>query len=402
MVLAWRIARRYLFSKRSTNAIHVITGIAVFGIAVGAGALLLVLSVFNGFEDLITGMYNSFNPDLKVVAEKGKTFQADANLMRQLYAMEGVEAVSATLEEVAFFEYKDNQDFGTLKGVDTNYRQVSRVDSMVREGMYKIMEEDRFYAVLGLGMRNKLNVNVDDVFSPVTVYMPRRGQVGSFEQPFRKRFMYPSGTFVIQQEYDNKYVITDLNLVRELLGYADEVSALEIRATAPRKVQDKIEALMGEGFVVKNRFEQEETFMRLMQVEKWMSFAIVSLMMLLVSFNLVGALWMMVLEKQGDIAVLRSMGGNGDLVRNVFLLEGMMLSGLGVLLGFGIAGVIYVLQKQFGLVSIPGNLVIDSYPISMRPGDLPVVALTVMSIGMLAAIPPALRAMKVPALIREE
>lgn len=158
---------------------------------------------------------------------------------------------------------------------------------------------------------------------------------------------------------------------------------------------------MGEGFVVKNRFEQEETFMRLMQVEKWMSFAIVSLMMLLVSFNLVGALWMMVLEKQGDIAVLRSMGGNGDLVRSIFLLEGMMLSGLGVLLGFGLAGLIYILQKQFGLVSIPGNLVIDSYPISMRPGDLPVVALTVMSIGMLAAIPPALRAMKVPALIRE-
>jgi lipoprotein-releasing system permease protein len=402
MSLAWRIARRYLFSKRSTNAIHVITGIAVFGIAVGAGALLLVLSVFNGFEDLITGMYNSFNPDLKVIAAQGKTFRADEALLQRLRRVEGVEAVSATLEEVAFFEYKDNQDFGTLKGVDTNYQRVSRVDSMVREGSYQLSAEDRYYAVLGLGMRNKLNVNVDDVFSTMAVYMPKRGQVGGFEQPFRKRFMYPSGTFVIQQEYDNKYVITDLSLARALLGYEDEVSALEIKADYPMKVQARIADLLGEGYVIKNRFEQEETFMRLMRVEKWMSFAIVSLMMLLVSFNLVGALWMMVLEKQGDIAVLRSMGANGTMVRNIFLLEGMLLSGLGVALGFMLAGGLYWLQKQFGLVAIPGNLVIDSYPISMRSGDLPVVALTVMSIGMLAALPPALRAMKVPALIRED
>ena len=405
MALAWRIARRYLFSKRSTNAIHIITGIAVFGIAVGAAALLLVLSVFNGFEDLITGMYNSFNPDLKITPTQGKTFPADPAFLSRIRAVPGVKDISCTLEEVAFFEYKNSQDFGTLKGVDTNYIKVSSVDSMVREGVFRLEQEDRSYAVLGLGMRNKLNVNVDDVFSPLAVYMPKRKETAALEQAFRKRFVYPAGTFVIQQEFDNQYIITNLEAARELLGYEDEVSALEIRLEAgatPQSVQSVISTQLGPEFTVKNRYQQEETFMRLMQVEKWMSFAIVSLMMLMVSFNLIGALWMIVLEKQPDISILKSMGGTDRLVRNIFLLEGILLCIIGIVAGFLLSGGIYVAQKQLGIVSIPGNLVIDSYPISMRFSDLPVVAATVLGIGLLASLPPALRAVRVPALMREE
>ncbi|MBE2207125.1 MAG: ABC transporter permease [Saprospiraceae bacterium] len=405
MALAWRIARRYLFSKRSTNAIHIITGIAVFGIAVGAAALLLVLSVFNGFEDLITGMYNSFNPDLKITPAQGKTFPADSAFLSRIRAVPGVKDISCTLEEVAFFEYKNSQDFGTLKGVDADYTKVSSVDSMVREGIFRLQQEDRSYAVLGLGMRNKLNVNVDDVFSPLAVYMPKRKETAALEQAFRKRFIYPAGTFVIQQEFDNQYIITNLEAARDLLGYEEEVSALEIKVNAgaaPQSVQGAVAALLGPEFVVKNRYQQEETFMRLMQVEKWMSFAIVSLMMLMVSFNLIGALWMIVLEKQPDISILKSMGGTDRLVRNIFLLEGILLCIIGIVAGFLLSGGIYVAQKQLGIVSIPGNLVIDSYPISMRFSDLPVVAATVLGIGLLASLPPALRAVRVPALMREE
>ncbi len=404
-MLAWRIARRYLFSKRSTNAIHIITGIAVFGIAVGAAALLLVLSVFNGFEDLITGMYNSFNPDLKILPAQGKTFTADSTLLNRVRAVPGVAYVSCTLEEVAFFEYKSSQDFGTLKGVDSNYIKVSRVDSTVREGSYILEKDGATFAVLGLGMRNKLNVNVDDVFSLLAVYMPKRQETAMLEQQFRKRLMYPSGTFVIQQEFDNKYVITTLQAARELLGYEEEVSALELKIVpgfGVSSVQHAVQNLLGTAYTVKNRFQQEETFMRLMQVEKWLSFAIVSLMMLMVSFNLIGALWMIVLEKQPDIAILKSMGATDRMVRNVFLLEGLFLCLIGVGVGVAIAVAVYVVQKTWGIVSIPGNLVIDSYPISMRFGDLPIVAATVLAIGILASLPPAMRAMRVPVLIREE
>ncbi len=405
MALAWRIARRYLFSRKSTNAIHIITGIAVFGVAVGAAALLLVLSVFNGFEDLITGMYNSFNPDLKVISVQGKTFQADSATLARLRMAPGIQYVSCTLEEVAFFEYKNSQDFGTLKGVDSNYIKVSRVDSMVREGGYALESDGRFYAVLGLGMRNKLNVNVDDVFAPLSVYMPKRQETAMLEQQFRKRLIYPAGTFVIQQEFDNKYVITDLKATRELLGYEEEVSALEMKVApgaSPALVQKAVQELMGPGFEVKNRFQQEETFMRLMQVEKWLSFAIVSLMMLMVSFNLIGALWMIVLEKQPDISILKSMGATDKLVRNIFLRQGLLLCIIGIGLGFALAAGVYAAQKYFGIVSIPGNLVIESYPISMRLSDLPVVAATVLGIGLLASLPPAMRAVRVPALFREE
>lgn len=407
MNLPLRIARRYLFAKKSTNAINLITGISVFGICVGTAALVLVLSVFNGFEDLITSMYSNFDPDVKVTPVEGKSFAVDSALIDRLRSIEGVEVVSETLEEIAFFEYKDNQDFGTLKGVDDNWQQVTRIDSTVREGEFALEKEGRQLAVLGLGMRNKLGVNVDDVFSSVSVYMPKREEVGMFEQQFRKRQVYPVGTFVIQQEFDNQYVITSLAFARQLLGMRDRVSALEIKlaGTTLSEQSGALEAIknvMGEGFQVENRFEQEETFLRLMQMEKWLSFAIVSLMMLLVSFNMVGALWMVVLEKKKDIAIMKSMGALDTTVRNIFLSEGFLLCLLGILSGFGLALLTYWLQVTFGIVRIPGNFVVDSYPISIRSIDFIVVAATVIIIGMLASIPPALRAMRVPSIIREE
>ncbi|MCO6477590.1 MAG: ABC transporter permease [Phaeodactylibacter sp.] len=409
MNLSLRIARRYLFAKKSTNAINIITGIAVFGIAVGSAALVLVLSVFNGFEDLITGMYSNFNPDIKVTPARGKTFEADTMLLEKLLALEGVQQVSRTLEEVAFFEYKDNQDFGTLKGVDEHFKEVVGIDTTVKEGEYNFEENGRQLAILGLGMRNKLAANVGDRFSELAVYMPKREQSSGFfgqqVQPFRRRYIYPGGTFVIQQEFDNQYVLASLEFARELIGAENEVSALEIRmapGAEPSDVIPAIQSVMGEGFDVKGRYEQEASFLRLMQVEKWLSYAIASLMMLLVAFNIVGALWMVVLEKQKDISILKSMGALNTTVRNIFLNEGLLLSLLGIVMGFVLAVILYILQKTVGIVSVPGNFVVEAYPISMRLIDFIVVALTVVAIGVLASVPPALRAMKVPALIREE
>ncbi|HMN89345.1 MAG TPA: ABC transporter permease [Saprospiraceae bacterium] len=405
MNLAFRIARRYVFAKKTTNAINIITGISVFGIAVGAGALVLVLSVFNGFEDLITSMYSNFNPDVKVLPAQGKTFDVDSAFLKKVYAVSGVALVSQTLEETAFFEYKNSQDFGTLKGVDALYQSVTGIDSTVREGLFKLREGQQEMAVLGLGMRNKLQVNVDDLFSTMVVYMPKVREVGMFEQQFRRLSVYPAGTFVIQQEFNNKYVLTSIEFARRLLEADDAVSALEIKlranANVDRTIQD-IRQAFGADFVVQNRYEQEEAFLKLMKIEKWLSFAIVSLMLLLVAFNMVGALWMIVLEKQKDIAILKSMGTLDNTVRNIFLQAGGLLTALGIGIGFMLALTLYGAQKAFGLVSIPGNFIVDSYPISMRLPDFLVVAATVLLIGLLASVPPALRAQRVSALIREE
>lgn len=405
MNLSFKIARRYLFAKKSTNAINIITGISVFGITVGTAALLLVLSVFNGFEDLITEMYSNFNPDAKVLPAEGKTFEVDSAMLQELYRIEGVKLISQTLEETAVFEYKGSQDFGTLKGVDQLYAAVTGIDSTVREGNYKLQEGEQEMAVMGLGMRNKLQVNVDDLFSPLIVYMTKKREVSMFEQQFRRLSVYPVGTFVNQQEFNNKYVITSLDFARRLLDAPNEVSALEFKLNKgvnQSRIIEKIQDTLGPEYVVKNRYEQEEAFLRIMNIEKWLSFAIAGLMLFLVAFNMVGALWMIVLEKQQDIAILKAMGALDQMVRNIFLKEGALLCLLGIAIGFVVALLTYAAQKTFGLVAIPGSFIVEAYPISIRMIDFLVVATTVLVIGLLASIPPALRAMRVSALIREE
>lgn len=404
MSLPFKIARRYLFAKKTTNVINIISAIAVFGIAVGTAALLLVLSVFNGFEDLITGMYNSFNPDVKIVAKKGKTFAGDIIQIEELQALDGVAVISRTLEEIALFDYRDNRYIGVVKGVDANYQEVTNLDSTVNEGTYSFNLGTRPMAVLGRGMRSRLGVNVNDLLSPISVYMPKR-QKSLFGDPFRRMSVYPAGTFNIQSEFNNRYVFTSLDFASKLLNVKNTVSALEVKLHPGYAIQDtydKIREVMGGDFVVKNRAEQEATFFRLMKMEKWLSFAIVGLMMAMIAFNLIGALWMIVLDKKSDIAILKSMGADNRLVQTIFLNEGLLLCGLGLILGFTLAVLIYVVQKSVGLVSIPGNMVIQSYPISMRGFDFIIVALTVLTIGLLASFPPAWRTRSIPPIILEE
>ena len=229
MNLPFKIARRYLFAKKSTNAINVITGISVFGLALGAAALVLVLSVFNGFETLITGMMSHFNPDVKITATKGKTFLSDSLKINELRALEGVELVSETLEEIAFFQYDKSQAFGSLKGVDDNFSRINHIDSTVRDGQYLLHDDQADYAVIGGGIRNQLGVYESSFAVPLSIFMPKRGEVGALEQPFTKRFLYPKGAFVIQTDIDNQYVLTNLAFMRDLLDAPDEVSAWEIK-----------------------------------------------------------------------------------------------------------------------------------------------------------------------------
>ncbi len=400
------IARRYLFAKRSTNAINIITGISVLGVSIGTAALILVLSVFNGFEDLLTGLFGHFNPEVKVTPAKGKTFPADSLLLVRLRALPGVLYVSETLEEIAFFEYDGSQDFGSLKGVDSLFARINGIDSTLREGEYVLQKDDRNCAVLGAGMRNKLSVNVNNPISTLTIYMPTEQSGGALSKPFKTRLVYPTGTFAIQQEFDNQYILTNLDFVRELLDASPgTVSALEFKCRPGadvRAVKADIAGVLGPDFVVKDQYQQNEAFFKVMQLEKWMGFAITSLMLVLMAFNTIGALWMIVLDKQKDISILKSLGATDHTVRAIFLLEGLLLTLFGMALGFLLALGLYFAQKQYGLISIPQGFLVESYPIAMRVRDFLPVAGTVLGIGLLASLPPALRAERVPAFLREE
>lgn len=406
MNFSFRLAKRYLFSKKKINAINIITGISVFGLTIGSAALILVLSVFNGFEDLISSMYSHFDPDLKILPLKGKVFEVDDPTLEEIRKTTGVQHISKTLEEVAFFDYGDKQNIGVIKGVDSNFHKINGMDDMVREGQYVLKKGPKYNAVVGLGMRNKLGISIDDDFSSLGVFIPKSGPIRPLETPFRSRLLYPSGTFIVQQEFDNKYILADISVVRDLLRLAKEVSALEIGIDPNMnagEIKGKLETILqNQGLLIQTREEQQAAFIKLMKIEKWLAFAIAGFMLLLIAFNLTGALWMVVLEKKKDIAILYSMGATSQQIRNIFLTEGMLLSILGIATGFVLALLVYGIQKLFGIVSIPGNFVIDAYPSSLKLADFVVVAVTVSLIGLTASLLPAIKAGKVTTLIREE
>jgi lipoprotein-releasing system permease protein len=341
-----------------------------------------------------------------VTPAQGKTFTADSLVLANIRALPGVLYASETLEEIAFFEYEGSQDFGVLKGVDRDFAKVNGIDSTVVEGDYLLQIDERNGAVLGAGVRNRLSVNINNPLASLTVYMPVTRETGALDRPFKTRFVEPTGTFAIQQEFDNQYVLSNLAFVRDLLDAPPgTVSALEIKARPGadlRQIKTAVSDLLGQGFVLKDRYEQNEAFFKVMQLEKWMGFAITALMLILMAFNMVGALWMIVLDKQKDISVLRSMGADDRTVYRIFLGEGLLLTTLGMGIGLALAIVIYLAQKQYGIVSIPQGFLVDSYPIAMRLADFPPVILTVLGIGWLASLAPAARAIRVPAFLREE
>jgi lipoprotein-releasing system permease protein len=389
------------------NAVHVISRISVLGITVGTTALILVLSVFNGFEVLIIDLFDSFNPDIKITATKGKVFIPDSSQVAELHRLEEVDYVSETLEEVAFFEYEGSQDFGVVKGVDAAFEHVSNVDSNIIRGMYALRKGETNYAVLGMGMEYKLAVNVENRLNSLNIYMPKRKRTATLQNAFKKRFAYPIGTFAIQQEFDDQFILVDLEFARDLLSYKNEVSALELKlkpkANTEQAVQ-KIQAIMGEDFRVRDRYRQNEAFFKLMNMEKWIGFAVLSFTLLLVSFNMVGALWMLVLDKKKDIAILKSMGTVEKDIQQIFIYKGVLLALLGGLSGMYIALIFYFFQTQADLIRLSGsaNLLVDTYPIGLKWLDFVLVFLTVVAIGVLASWLPAWRAKRINPLIREE
>ncbi len=409
MNLPFKIAKRYLFSKKSTTAINIISGISVLGIIVCTIALILILSVFNGFGDFIGGLYDAFNPDVKITPQTGKVFVPKQQNLKAISNLEGVLSLSKTLEENAMFEYGQNNDFGIIKGVDQYYKEVTAIDTSLVRGNYALKDGNINYAILGQGVEGKLAVNIRDAFRSLSVYMPRRTASSALmSNPLKKKSLVPAGTFAIyQSDFDDQYVLVSLDFISDLLSYKDgEISALEIKLDPNVNTTTTIATIkniMGSDYEVKDRYEQDEAFFRIMKLEKWMAYIILTFTLLLVAFNMIGSLWMLVIEKKHDISVLKSLGATPNMVRTIFLSEGTMLTLIGLVIGFVIATLLVVLQQQFSIVSLQGGdaFIVEAYPVSMRLADFVLIFFTVLVIGLLASWLPAVRASRIPAIVRE-
>ena len=400
-----RIAWRYIFSKKSTNAINVIAGVSMFGIAVGAAALIIVLSAFNGFEDLVRKLYASFYPDIEISIAEGKVFETTSLDMEAILTLDGVEAVSQVLEENAIVVYGEEEHIAIFKGVDQSFADVTAVDDSVLYGRYQlewyIRDSIRMDgAVLGAGVAGVLDILLGPNAQPLDVYMPRRGRsigIGG-SRAFKRKRIVPTGVFRIQQEFDAQYVLVPLSFMQELLEYrAGEISALELKlkpgASSARVIRD-LEAILGEDFLVRNRYQINETVYRVMRTEKWAVYFVLTFILIVAAFNTIGSLSMLVLDKKKDIGTLRSLGGGRSLVQRVFLLEGLLQTGLSMTIGFVFALALLIGQIVFHWVKIPGagTFVVDAYPVKMELLDFVLVFVTILVIGTLAAWIPARRA----------
>ncbi len=395
MRLPLYIAWRYLFAKKTHNAINIITLVSVVGVAVGSMALVVVLSVFNGFEKLILSLFDAFHPDMEITVAEGKTFSMEAFPLDELKGVSGIVHYGEVLEESGLIMYKDKQHLVSLRGVDDAYRHITGIDTMVVHGEYLLVDNDRNFIIPGQGVSLVINASIHDYLNPIDIYVPRRGRTPGLHpaQAFRSSSNYASGIFAVQSEYDMEYVIVPLRLMRRLLDYHDEVTAL-VASIDPeynhQRIQRQIREVIGPEYVVKNRLQQQDFLYRVMRSEKWAIFFILTFILIIAAFNIIGSLTMLVIEKRRDISVLRSMGASRQMIRRIFLVEGILVSLAGALGGIAIGGLISWLQMRYGLIRLQaeGVFIIDAYPVSLQGLDLLLVGFTVFCIGLLASMIP--------------
>jgi lipoprotein-releasing system permease protein len=347
-----------------------------------------------------------------VVAKEGKVFTVEENQILRIGKIDGVLSISKTLEEIALFEHDGIQNIGNIKGVDENFLSVIRLDSTIEKGKFATYNASSNVqlGVVGATIEHTLQIR-GVMLKPISVYMPKRTQqkMSFTQKPFEQRELYPVGTYSVRQvDYDNT-VITNLQFVQDLMAYKyGEISSLEIKTeegSNTTEIQRQIKNILGPELLVKNRFEQDESFFKITNLEKWVGFLIFAFTLVLVAFNMIGALWMLVLEKKKDIANLKAMGATNTLIRNIFLAEGTLLSGFGVIFGTVTAIVVCFLQQKYGFVPLEGagnSFLIKAYPVSMRFLDIILVIITVLLIGLGASLLPAIRAAKIKSLVRED
>jgi ABC-type lipoprotein release transport system permease subunit/ABC-type Zn uptake system ZnuABC Zn-binding protein ZnuA len=395
--LPFYIARRYLFAKKSHNAINIISLVSMCGVVVATVAMICTLSVFNGFKELTTTLFSVFDPQLKITAVEGKVFDPAKAAFDAVRRLPEVSLCCGTLQENALAVYGNRQEISILKGVDSSFSALVQIDTVIIDGSFKLNEGDINYAVLGIGLASSLGINAAFAY-PIDIYMPKRNEVINIANPsaaFQMECAFVGGVYHINQPvYDEGFMIVSINMLRQMLDYETEVSALELRLVEGADVtavKKKIISILGDEFAVKDRYEQQEASFKMVQIEKWVSFLMLCFILVLALFNLLGSLAILMIEKEDDVSKLRSMGADNRMINRIFLFEGWMISLFGAMAGVVIGLALCFLQQRFGLISLgatAGTFVVDAYPCEVEWMDVIIVFITVVVIGFLAVFYP--------------
>lgn len=393
---AFWVAGRYLFSKKSHNAINIISAISALGVCIGTIALISVLSVFNGFEGLIQGMFSAFDPDLKISLVEGKTFNANTPEFAQVKKHKSVVHFAEVVEETALLRFSDRQMPVKVMGVSADFQKVTEIDSIMYDGVFSTYDGAFENAVIGIGVANKLGIN-PHLIDPLIIYAPKRTQKINIVRPetsFNQESAFTSGVFVVNQpEYDDQNVLVSLNLARALFEY-DENTVLNIQLKIKpganlKSVKKDLQDIVGDDFKVLNKYEQQEDFFKITKIEKWITYLILCFILLIATFNIIGSLSMLILEKKEDIEILRSLGADEKLIKRIFLFEGWMISALGALVGLVLGVIIVLIQQHFGILKLGGdNYVVDAYPVVLKLSDILISFVSVAVMGFLASLYP--------------
>ncbi|MDR2938360.1 MAG: FtsX-like permease family protein [Prevotellaceae bacterium] len=390
MKLSLFISRRYLFAKKSHNVINLISLVSAVGVAVGSLALVVALSVYNGLDDLIKSLYNALAPDLKITAVEGKVFSSQLFDCQIVTENKNIAFYSKILEENALLKYRSKQHIATVRGVDSVFLQRSGIGKSIIEGEAVVRRGDVNTAIVGKSIAMTLGLR-PHFFDPLWVYFPKRGQSLQTLNPataFNQEYLRPAGIFSIEMDADSRYVFAPLALVQNLLGYKNEVSSVELYLKPeanPKSVKKEVQKIVGKDFKVQTKAEQNEVIFRMMQSEKWATFFILFFVLLVASFNSIGSLTMLIIEKKKDVQTLRSLGATDGLVRRIFVQEGLMISLLGCAIGVALGLAACWAQIHFKIIKLSGNFVIDAYPVKIAAADILLVFVAVTLIGFVAA-----------------
>ena len=398
MRLAPFIAGRYLFAKKSHNVINIISAISAVGMAVGTAALIIILSVYNGFDSLIRSMMGTVEPDLLITPATGKVFIPEGETYDWIYGQSDVLNMCCILEESVFINYDGKQGLAKAKGVDWIYEEESPISGQIRNGEFRLHKGDVPMAAVGGGLAYDMDIN-PRFLSPIEIYYPSRTDRISMANPLsalRSVKVYPSGIFAINDDVDKDLMIVPIETMRDLLGYDDEVSAVEIRmtdGTHPRRireVQKEVSSRLGRDFIVKDRYQQNETLYKMMRYEKMATYLILIFVLIIIAFNIFGSLTMLIIEKENDIRILKSMGAEMKLIRRIFILEGWMISLIGLVIGLFAGIALALIQQHFGIIKMPGQYLVQAYPIILSWSDIAITAIGVSVIGYLIALLPVI------------
>ncbi|MCB0402450.1 MAG: ABC transporter permease [Flavobacteriales bacterium] len=384
------IAKRYLVSKKSHNVINIISWISVLGITIGTAALIIVLSAFNGLQTLVEELYASFDPDIKITLVEGKTFESARFPADEIQALPGVKYYNEAIEEVALIKYDDKQTVTAIKGVKPVFFQMTGMDSLLIEGQFDVSKAESNYLLLGWGIADKLAFYISgDAAYQFSVIVPKRGTKKGLapDSEFNRKMAYAEGIFSVNPDFDTKYVVSSLEFVQGLLKHEGQLSSVELGLSEDAdwdEVKAQLQAIVGDRFKVQTRYELNELIFKTNKTEKWITFLILSFILVIASFNIIGSLTMLIIDKKEDVWTLRTMGASQKMIRKLFFTEGMLINFLGAIIGMSLGALICWMQLQFSLLKLEGG-VVEAYPVELQLIDFVYVGIIVTIIGLLAS-----------------